>query len=236
MHVWRACLDLPTVRIQRLRQTLSADELSRVARFKFPADRRRFIASRGLLRAILGRYLSVPPGQLRFSYGPFGKPALVAPLHLDPIDFNLSHSGDLAFYAFVRDRRMGVDLERLSKEVDCESMAERFFSPGEREVWRALPPGARQEAFFTCWTRKEAYLKATGAGLSLELDRFSVSLAPGEPPALLETLDDPQDVDRWSLHDLSAGPGYAAALAAEGRTLRLCYWDVTWDGYSIRQG
>jgi 4'-phosphopantetheinyl transferase len=224
VHVWRASLDLSASRVLRLRRALTADELRRVARFHFQEGRDRFIVARGLLRTILGRYLGLEPGRLRFSYGPFGRPALVPPSGLPgqwALDFNLSHSGDLALFAFARGRKVGVDVERISGDLDWEPMAERFFSPRESAVLRALPPGVRREAFFTCWTRKEAFVKARGEGLSLPLDRFDVSVVPGEPAALLATQDDSEEASRWTLRDLSPGPGYAAALVAEGHDWRL---------------
>jgi 4'-phosphopantetheinyl transferase len=228
VHVWRASLDLSTSRVLRLRQALTADELGRVARFHFQRSRDRFIVARGSLRTILGRYLGLEPGQVRFSYSPFGRPAPIAPSGCPgqrALDFNLSHSGDLALFALARGRKVGVDVERISADVDWEPMAERFFSPRESAALRALPPGVRREAFFTCWTRKEAVVKARGEGLSLPLDRFDVSVVPGEPAALLATRDDPGEASRWTLRDLSPGPGYVAALAVEGRDLRLRYWE-----------
>jgi 4'-phosphopantetheinyl transferase len=230
VHVWRASLDLSTSRVLRLRETLTADELGRVARFHFQEDRDRFIVARGSLRTILCRYLGLEPGQIRFSYGPFGRPALVAPSGFSgqwALDFNLSHSGDLALFAFAQGRKVGIDVERISADVDWEPMAERFFSPRESAALRVLPPDVRREAFFTCWTRKEAFVKAQGEGLSLPLDRFDVSVVPGKPATLLAIRGDPGEASRWMLRDLSPGPGYVAALAAEGHDWRLAQWE--WD-------
>jgi 4'-phosphopantetheinyl transferase len=228
VHVWRSWLNLPTSQLLRLRRTLTADELSRVSRFRFQEDRDRFIAARGVLRTILGRYLGLEPGLLRFSYGPFGRPTLVAPSGFSgrrALDFNLSHSGNLALFALAQGRKVGVDLERIDANVEWEPMAVRFFSPRENAALRALPPDVRREAFFTCWTRKEAYVKAQGRGLSLPLDRFDVSVVPGEQAMLLATRDDPGEASRWVLRDLSLGSGYVAALAVEGPARELQCWD-----------
>src|SRR5919199_1621700 len=139
------------------------------------------------------------PPQLCFTYGRHGKPALATGTGGVPLRFNVSHSHGLALYAITRDREVGVDVERIRPEVAQEKIAERFFSPREVTVLRALPTPLQATAFFACWTRKEAYIKATGDGLSLSLKQFDVSLAPGEPVALLHTIWDPQEAARWAL-------------------------------------
>jgi 4'-phosphopantetheinyl transferase len=193
VHVWRASLSLPAARVQDLRRTLAADELSRAERFHLPNDRQRFIAARGVLRAILGRYLKVEPGQIHFCYSAYGKPALDSGAGHDAgLHFNLAHSGQLALYAVAPSRRIGVDLERIRADLDYEQIAEQSFAPHERGALRAVPAHLKPEAFFNCWTRKEAYVKARGEGLSMPLDRFAVSLAPGEPARLLHTPADPR--------------------------------------------
>src|SRR5262249_38196538 len=144
-----------------------------------------------------------------------GKPALAGQGRAG-LRFNVAHSEGWALIAVTRGREVGVDLERLRAEVATPEIAARFFSPRECEALQALPGPLRAEAFFRCWTRKEAYLKATGAGLSVALDRFAVTLDPGAPAALVEHRDDPDEVKRWSLRELPAPPGFAAALAVEG--------------------
>lgn len=220
VHVWRASLDLPAVYMQHLQHTLATDERSRATRFYFEKDRQHFIAARGLLRTILSRYLDCEPSQLRFSYNHYGKPALAA----ETLSFNVSHSHGLALYAITRDRKVGIDLEYMRSHVAGEHMAERFFSPREVASLRALPTQLQAQAFFNCWTRKEAYIKAQGYGLSLPLDQFDVSLAPDEPAQLLATRGDPQEASRWSLKALSPGTGYQAALAVEGHDWQLACW------------
>ncbi len=225
VHVWRAHLDLEPSRIQSLMRTLTADERSRAERFHFRGDGERFIVARGLLRAILGLYLEMDPCQLRFSYSPYGKPSLAGGVEgEDALRFNLSHARSLALFAVTRGRELGVDIEYIRTDLADERIAEQFFSPREVAALRALSAKMRREAFFNCWTRKEAYIKARGEGLSLPLDQFDVSLAPGEPAALLNTLGNPQEARRWSLQKLDPGIGYVAALAVEGDNWPLRCW------------
>jgi 4'-phosphopantetheinyl transferase len=221
VHVWRAPLSISDPERADLLATLSPDERARADRFHFDRDRAHFIAGRGFLRAILGAYLDVAPRALVFDYSPHGKPRLAT--GAGGLRFNLSHSHDLALCAVALDRELGVDVEYIQPRLE-EGIAERFFSRREVAALRSLPAEAQSAAFFACWTRKEAYVKAHGQGLSLRLDRFDVSLAPGEPAALLRTEDDPAEAMRWSLRELVPGPGYAGALAAEGQTWRLRCW------------
>ncbi|MBA3256820.1 MAG: 4'-phosphopantetheinyl transferase superfamily protein [Pyrinomonadaceae bacterium] len=224
VHVWRATLDLQYSRVQSLQQTLAADERRRAERFYFQTDREHFIVGRGLLRAIIGRYLEIEPSRLRFCYSPHGKPSLAGEFNADALCFNLSHADGLALYAVTRGRQLGIDIERVRADLADEQVAEQFFSPREVAVLRALSGDMQQLAFFNCWTRKEAYIKARGEGLSLPLDQFDVSLAPGGPAALLSTAGNPQEAFRWSLRELTPGSGYVAALAAEGDNWELRCW------------
>lgn len=224
VHVWRASLSLTASSVQSLQQTLAADEQARADRFHFQRDREHFIIARGVLRAILGCYLRREPSQLRFCYNSHGKPVLAKESGGDVFRFNVSHSHGLALYAVTRGREVGVDLEHIRPHLDLIEIAERFFSPREVAVLRALPPRMQTYAFFSCWTRKEAYIKAKGEGLSIPLDQFDVSLAPGEPAALLHTQWDDQEASRWSLRELNPGPGYVAALAVFGHHWRLKCW------------
>jgi 4'-phosphopantetheinyl transferase len=224
VHVWRTSLDLSPEHIRRLRQFLAADEITRAERFYFEKDRQHFIVARGVLRVILSRYLGIAPRRLVFSYSSYGKPALAMAPGNDWLRFNVSHSHTLGLYAVARSREVGIDVEHIRANVDSELIAESYFSPREVAALRALPADQRRDAFFTCWTRKEAYIKARGEGLSFPLDRFDVSLAPGEPAALLRTLGDPLEACRWSLQALAPGAGYMAALAVEGHDWQLSRW------------
>jgi 4'-phosphopantetheinyl transferase len=224
VHVWRASLDQPASRVQNLRQTLTTRELDRAGRFHLPEDHQHFIVARGLLRAILGRYLDVEPSRLRFGYGVYGKPYLVSTYGPNELKFNLSYSNGLALYAVTRGREIGIDLEYVRPIPEAGQIVERFFSASENAVFRALPAGLRQRAFFTCWTRKEAYVKAKGEGLSLRLDWFDVSLMPGEPAVQLNVRGSSQESSRWSLRELMPGPDHVATLAVEGSDWHLACW------------
>jgi len=214
VHVWRASLDSPLRHVERLTRVLSDAEHTRAGQFCFERDRIRFIARRGLLRMILGRYLAIPPDQLQVHSGVNGKPALSAS-QVEGIDFNVSHSHGLALYAVTRGRRIGIDIERIRAVPDSYRMAGRVLSPREYAVFRILPRAHCQTALFYAWTRKEAYSKACGQGLSYPFDRLDVSLAPFEPSRTLSVHGQPQASSGWSLQGLTAAPGYAAALAYE---------------------
>ena len=224
-HVWRASLLQAKQETARLRQLLTPDEQARAGRFHFQKDRDHFIVARGILRALLGLYLKVEPGRLRFEYSSYGKPRLSKEFDGGALRFNLSHSHERVLYAFARGRELGVDIEYLRQDFACEEIARRFFSPREVADFCSLPLSQRTEAFFHCWTRKEAYVKALGEGLSVPLDEFDVSLLPGEPAALLSNRRRPQEVARWSLQTLDVASVYAAALAVEGQDWQLKYWD-----------
>lgn len=223
VHVWRAALDVQASQVQSLRRTLTTDERARAVRFHFQKDREHFIVARGLLRAILGRYLAVEPSQLRFSYSLYGKPSLTRESGGGDLCFNLSHADGLALYAVTRGRQLGIDLECVRAELADKQVAERFFSPREVAELRTFSGSMLPQAFFNCWTRKEAYIKARGEGLSVPLNQFDVSLAPGEPAALLSSSCDDQAF-RWSLVALNPAAGYVAALAVEGHGWLLKCW------------
>ncbi len=217
VHVWRFSLKQAPEVLSALSQTLAPEESERAARFHFRKDRDSFVVARGVLRDILGRYLGVRPGQVRFTYGEYGKPALAGETCGGlALRFNLSHSHEAACCAVACGREVGVDVEYLKSGVETLSLAEHFFSRGEVAALKALPPDQQLRGFFNCWTRKEAYIKARGEGLSHPLDAFTVSLEPGSPAALLSTERDPEEATRWSLTDLPFGDAYAAALACEG--------------------
>jgi 4'-phosphopantetheinyl transferase len=211
VHVWS--VDLDGVAEAEVASSLSADERERAGRFRFERDRRRFVVARGLLRRLVGRYLDREPASVRFGYGPRGKPSVAAG---DGIRFNLSHSAGLALLAFAWRREVGVDVERLRPVPEAEDIARRYFSPWEESELRRLPGGEREAAFFRCWTRKEAFVKATGDGLSRPLDAFDVTLAPGEPARLVRVAGEAEAARRFWIEDVSPRRGFAAALAVEG--------------------
>jgi 4'-phosphopantetheinyl transferase len=214
-HVWRVELNQPETRVNLFFEILSEDEKRRAERFHFRHDRTHYVVARGMLRALLGFYLHKESEQLRFSYTPFGKPFLSSAEGERDLRFNVSHSRGLALYAFVDGCDVGVDVEYIRADFATEEIADRFFSRREVEVLRSLDRQVRAEAFFNCWTRKEAYIKARGEGLSHPLHQFAVSMIPGEPAALLEADGGVEEVSRWSLHELKPKDGYAAAIATE---------------------
>jgi 4'-phosphopantetheinyl transferase len=225
VHVWRARLDWPPEYVSRLEQTLSPDERERANRFYFPADQMRYLIGRALSRILLGYCLGIAAGGVRFEYNAKGKPGLATNLSQTSLNFNVSHSGDFVLVALAYGCSLGIDIERIRAYIDVDAIAERFFSVSERLSLAALPASMRHEAFFACWTRKEAYIKAHGDGLNLALDEFDVAFLPGQVPRLVETRHDPAAARRWALRDLEAGPNYRAALAVEGADRRLKSWD-----------
>ncbi len=221
VHVWRAHLTSAGKHIQALYQLLATDELRRAEHLHRTADRERFVIARGTLRLLIAAYLGVAPGAISFQYGQGGKPTLGTSASLQ---FNLTHSHNVALFAFTLDRRVGIDLEHISSNPD-PLPAIHLLSPHERAALQQVTPEEQVAAFYRCWTRKEAYVKARGDGLTLPLDSFSVSLATSAPTALLNVCNDPEEPERWTLRSLHPAAGYAAAIAVEGKDWRLQCWD-----------
>lgn len=215
VDVWRIHL----VSIPPDESALSAEERQRAAKFHFDKDRHRYIVSHTSLRGILARYLHRAPEELSFSVNEYGKPFLTD----HELEFNLSHSGDYALIAVTRERKVGVDVERIRAEVEIEELARRNFSPREVSELTALPLEQRLNGFFNCWTRKEAYIKAQGLGLSLPLDSFDMSL--GEPAILRATRPNAGEAAQWTMLPLDVDSGYAGALAVRGNNLDFRFWD-----------
>lgn len=220
VHVWRASLACGSDALRLLGTNLTEDERDRARRFLFERDRNHFIAGRGILRELLGKYLSRPPAELKFRYGPQGKPTLSGQKSQQSVRFNLSHSHGLAVFAFSLDRELGVDLELVRSDVATEEIASRYFSARELAEFRLVPPHLRAEAFFLCWTRKEAFVKARGEGLHIPLDSFSVSLTPGE----VEKLEG-ADCEGCTISSLQPAPGFVGAIVGEVSDCRLSQFD-----------
>jgi len=199
VHLWRVCLNQPEPVVRRLAALLSVDEKRRSETYRFAHDRDRYIVGRGALRAITGTHLNCSPRRLVFSYTEYGKPYVANNINAVDVRFNLAHSKDVAVMAFTRGREVGIDLEFIQPMPDAMQIAERYFSAAENRVLAALPAKERQEAFFRCWTRKEAYVKALGEGLSHPLDQFQVSLAPQVPARLVEVEGSLAELARWSM-------------------------------------
>jgi 4'-phosphopantetheinyl transferase len=221
VHVWRVDVRSACTRRDVLWSFLDGEERGKAADFLFEGDRERFIVSRGVLRALLGRYLRRDPGSLGFDYNPYGKPHLAGDLG---IRFNTSHSHDLVLLTFARDREVGVDIERVRADLGLKGIAASCFAPRELATLQSLRSDLRERAFFACWTRKEALAKAEGKGLALPLRRFEVALTSGEPAILLDTKGGPPEPTKWTLQEIDPDPDYVAALAIEGAGLRLSCW------------
>ncbi|AFZ00727.1 4'-phosphopantetheinyl transferase [Calothrix sp. PCC 6303] len=215
IHVWRIELERSESQIKQFAKILSEDERGRAEKLYFQQHRQRFVVGRGILRTILGRYLDVAPQEVKFDYEAFGKPVLSAEFSDRKIWFNLSHCQSLALCAVSRDRPIGVDLEYARPITDVLVLAQQFFSASESALMRSLPPHQKQQAFFRIWTCKEAYLKATGAGIS-QLQKIEITLTPGESAKL--------NVPDWRLLEISAGRNSIAAVAVPGTAANLRYW------------
>jgi len=211
VHTWCVSLDVPPDTSGDLYATLTSDERNRSARLRFERDRRRFVVAHGALRTLLGRYLGIPPGAVRFVYNRFGKPDLSP--ELGRLKFSLSHSADLALIAIAADAEIGVDVELIREQSDWAELARCFFSAAEVDQLNGLPRPLHTQAFFSCWTKKEAYVKARGEGLAL----------------LDETPTDAVLSRRWSLYTIQPAPGYIGALVIEGRgwCLRQWHWQTS---------
>jgi 4'-phosphopantetheinyl transferase len=225
VHVWRVNVDACTA-VELLRPLLSPVERARADKFRFKIHRERFTVARACLRTILGKYLESDPTGIEFSYGEQGKPYLTTVTgEPSQIKFNLSHSHSWALYAFARGREIGVDLERISPELAGEEIARKFFSAAEVKLLEEVPGHLRREAFFNCWTRKEAFIKAKGMGLTLPLNQFDVTVAPFAPAVLLRTRWDESEALRWLLQPIDVGPDYVGVIAVEGHNQRLSCWE-----------
>jgi 4'-phosphopantetheinyl transferase len=224
VHIWLAQLAVDDATLQHLTPLLSRDEIGRSARFVFDKDRRRYVAGRGLLRQLLGRYTGKPAAEVSFSYGAHGKPRLNKGADCDELFFNVSHTKDIAVLAFSRGIEVGADIESLDPKIDVEEIARHFFTQTEIRIIKAAPANQRHEIFFQFWTRKEAIVKAEGRGLSIPLTDVDVSNyldvdgSEWQHCKVAETT--------WLIRGWTPEPGYAAAIACtrQPQTLSLLAW------------
>lgn len=218
IHLWSSSVLQPDSVKEKLYLTLSPDECEKAARFRFDEHRNAYIVARGLLRSILSYYVGIEPEKLQFTYGARGKPTLAD----IPIYFNASHSKDMAVYAIAKEPKLGVDVEYLRPMPDLEMIAKQFFSAAEYDDLLTLEVGQRCEGFFNCWTRKEAYIKASGDGLYAPLDQFRVTLKPGHAPGFVTIQGEENLAAEWSLFDWKPAEQYVGAVAVYGKS-----WCVT---------
>lgn len=205
VRVWRCNVKFPPVTVEALEKLLGEEEKAKAGRFHFPKDRDRYILGRGLLRLLLGHYLQRDPPSLQFVYSAKGKPFLKD----EAVQFNISHSGDMVLLGMSRDRAIGVDVEQIRPLPDALKLARRFFCEAEWEKIRGLPSNLTSRTFFTAWTRKEAFLKATGEGI-VGLKDVEVSLLPDEPARLYRI--EGKIAKGWQLESLDLGDDYAGAV------------------------
>ncbi|MEQ8187731.1 MAG: 4'-phosphopantetheinyl transferase superfamily protein [Candidatus Eremiobacterota bacterium] len=220
VHIWLASLNIDRTFVETLKKILSEDEIKRAEKFYFQKDRNHFIACRGILRNILGFYLNINPGEIKFSYNPYGKPSLNETEK--KLSFNLSNSHGMAIYGITCNRDIGIDIEHIPKDFSWEDIVKNFFSEKEIRSLYQIPTHLQKKAFFNGWTRKEAYIKAKGKGLSIALDSFDVSLTPGKPAELLEVRG--EEKSRWFLKEIILDPDYVSAIAVESHNLKFKYW------------
>lgn len=215
VHIWSVELDALASKLHHLRTFLSGDELEKSARFRFDRHRNRYVAAHGWMRNVLGRYVSLPPTRLQFDSGPKGKPFLIGDANSRALQFNMAHSETMALLAISPTARVGVDVERVRPMPDADELVSRFFSRREADQFRDVPADRKGEAFFNLWTRKEAWLKATGEGIAHLLAQVEVAFLPSEPARLLELPKEYETATGWSLSSFSPAPGYIGAMAVE---------------------
>lgn len=227
LHVWAILLARDDAELSDLYGLLNDEEKSKAVRFKFEKDRKNYVAAHGVLRRILGRYLQTAPENLNFEHNYYGKPFL--PENPHNIEFNLAHSSDRALVAVAKTNAVGVDIERIRRAFASLDIAGHYFSPSEYDRLRSLPEHLHTKVFFDCWTRKEAFIKAVGQGLSYPLKNFEVTVAPDEAAKLLTVNDSAVEALRWQLFDLNAGEHFSAAVAIESGTavdLKFYKWQL----------
>ena len=236
VHVWRANLELPTAAIDQLTTYLSADEISRANKFRFPIHKRRFIVARGILRQLLGNYLQLSPDNIKFEYGDHGKPRIAASVADTFLQFNVSHSEEYALYGFTHHHLIGVDLEYLREMKDAVKLAERFFSPREFELLAGIASEQQREVFFKLWTAKEAYLKAIGTGLTNSLASIDISFDQAGNPKLLAIEADLGATANWFMYPCVPETNYVATVAIKTQTnsQQINFWNWHQNSFSTK--
>jgi 4'-phosphopantetheinyl transferase len=220
-HIWRAHLDFDEFFQNSFLELLSPDEKNRAKKFRFAKDSQNFIVARGILRLLIGKYLGISPAEISFQYSEFGKPSIA---NNNSLRFNISHSQNIALFAFTKKFNIGIDVEFVNPNIEVKEIATSFFSTNEIKNLLALPEKQQTIGFFYCWTRKEAFIKAVGEGLSFPLDKFEVSLEPNKPAKLLATDWQSKDVSKWSIYSLSPEANFVGSLVIEGLVEKVKCW------------
>jgi 4'-phosphopantetheinyl transferase len=227
VHVWAFPIQGTDGALYKFQEVLAQSELERAGRFRFERDRSRFVTGRAQLRHILSSYLQVEPGEIAFSYGSKGKPLLQSTGALSGLMFNLAHSQDLAVLAITRTQAVGVDIEKIRSMPNADDLVSRFFSSAEAATFRHLPDSVRAAAFFNLWTRKEAWLKATGEGIGGGLDQVEVSFLPGEPARFLTLGQANARAADWGLYEITPAAGFTGAVAVPATQAKIECWRWT---------
>ena len=228
IHVWKISLPSPESWLPKLWKVLNAEEHQRAKRYKTQTLRDTFVTARGTLRLILQRYLHTDAAHIQFASETHGKPYITDQATSPPITFNLSHSAELALLAIAANRQIGIDIEHDRRTTNYPGMINRICSPQEQVFFKDLPPEEQQKMFLTCWTRKEAYVKALGQGITFSLKSITVSLDKSMPPEILQVEGKENEALRWSMCELYPNPEYTAALVGEGNDWTHSCWEWTW--------
>lgn len=225
IHLWRVNLDRPTTEVSQLEKLMSAAEQEQAAQFHFTRDQSRFIVRHAVRRQLLSKHLGIAPTALKIDSGILQKPKIAAQLNPQGLRFNCSHSGDWALIALARELEVGVDLEQHQPLPDAAELAQSFFSDLEINELGRLPKSLQLRGFFDCWTRKEAFVKAIGLGLSFPLNHFSVTLAPDRPAMLLEVTGDPHAMEKWSMLSPDFLANHSTALVFDKAALDVKFFE-----------
>lgn len=221
VHLWYLNVEDHKNRLAVYEELLDNEEKEKAYRYKFDKDRNCSIIARGVLRTLLGSYSNELPERITFSFGPFGKPEVY---NNSGIQFNISHSRDAIVLGFIKNDAIGVDVEFMDEKIDALQIAKHFFSNEERVALSAVSEDERVEAFYNCWTRKEAFIKALGDGLSFPLDQFVVSLTPALKAELLKTKWDQMEKEKWALHSFNPEKKYVSAFTVNGKVSDIKLW------------
>lgn len=224
VHIWRVCLPISIVQESTFWNVLSPEEKKRIHRYQFEHDRNRHLLSRGMLRYLLGHYLNVALEALVFKYSQYGKPSLESPYCKTGLQFNVSHSHNLILLAFCWNHPLGVDIEYMRPLTNADQIAQKYFSSREYAIYLSVSSRHRREAFYNCWTRKEAFIKAIGEGLSYPLDAFDVTVHPDKPAKILQVQGDTTRAKLWTLNAFNPDSGYKAAAVVIGQSWKFLYW------------